>query len=98
MSGAGGPTSGMQCPRLGMEWKSKDKYALYNVVTHEAGHNWFPMLVRSNERVYMWQDEGFNTFINTFSEARRYPERGDQMTRALQARQLIEHVMQRNLD
>ena len=40
------------------------------------------MIVGSNERVYMWQDEGFNTFINTFSEARRYPEKGDQMARA----------------
>ena len=30
----------------------------------------------------MWQDEGFNTFINYFSEARRYPEKGDQMARA----------------
>ncbi|HEX9483383.1 MAG TPA: M1 family aminopeptidase, partial [Gemmatimonadaceae bacterium] len=93
-----GPISGMEYPMLIMESKSNDKYALYNVVTHEAGHNWFPMLVGSNERVYMWQDEGFNTFINTFSEARRYPERGDQMTRALQERQLIEQVMQRNLD
>ncbi len=98
MSAVEGPISGMEYPMLIMESKSNDKYALYNVVTHEAGHNWFPMLVGSNERVYMWQDEGFNTFINTFSEARRYPERGDQMTRALQERQLIEQVMQRNLD
>jgi hypothetical protein len=41
----------------------------------------------------MWQDEGFNTFINTFSEARRYPQNGDQMARALQERTEVELVM-----
>jgi len=56
------------------------------VVTHEIGHNWFPMIVGSNERVHFWQDEGLNTFINLFSEARRYPDRGDQMARAADER------------
>lgn len=37
---------------------------LWNLITHEIGHNWFPMVVGSNERKYMWQDEGLNTFIN----------------------------------
>ena len=40
---------------------------LWGDVTHEIGHNWFPMIVGSNERKYMWQDEGFNTFINEYS-------------------------------
>ncbi|HEV2479660.1 MAG TPA: M1 family metallopeptidase, partial [Puia sp.] len=40
---------------------------LWGDVTHEIGHNWFPMLVGSNERRFMWQDEGLNTFINQFS-------------------------------
>jgi hypothetical protein len=81
-----------------MENKSKDKYDLYNVVTHEIGHMWFPMIVGSNERVHMWQDEGFNTFINTFSEARRYPEKGDQMARALGEREYVEGAMKQNVD
>ena len=72
---------------LAMESRNADKYSLYNVVTHEIGHNWFPMIVGSNERVHFWQDEGVNTFINTFSEARRYPEKGDQMTRAAAERE-----------
>ena len=37
---------------------------LWNVTNHEFGHNWFPMIVGSNERKYPWMDEGFNTFIN----------------------------------
>lgn len=59
---------------LGMEYpgiifclnKIKDK-ELWGDVTHEIGHNWFPMIVGSNERKYMWMDEGFNTFINHYA-------------------------------
>jgi hypothetical protein len=54
--------------------------------------------VGSNERMYMWQDEGFNTFINTFSEARRYPKEGDQMARAAGERGEVEQVMKANQD
>jgi peptidase M1-like protein len=93
-----GPISGMEYPMVAMENKSKDKYDLYNVVTHEIGHMWFPMIVGSNERVHMWQDEGFNTFINTFSEARRYPEKGDQMARALGERDYVTGAMKQNVD
>ena len=77
-----GPISGMEYPMLAMENKSADKYELYNVVTHEIGHMWYPMIVGSNERMHMWQDEGFNTFINYFSEARRYPGEGRLRRRA----------------
>jgi hypothetical protein len=98
MSAVEGPISGMEYPMLVMEAKSEDKYDLYNVVTHEVGHNWFPMIVGSNERVYMWQDEGFDTFINTFSEARRYPEKGDQARRALGERSYVEQAMMANVD
>ena len=93
-----GPISGMEYPMVAMEAKSNDKYELYNVVTHEIGHMWFPMIVGSNERMHMWQDEGFNTFINTFSEARRYPEKGDQMSRAGDERALVTQYMEHNVD
>jgi len=39
----------------------------WGVLDHEFGHTWFPMIVGSNERLYGWMDEGFNTFINTLS-------------------------------
>jgi len=98
ISAVEGPISGMEYPMIAMENKSEDVYDLYNVVTHEIGHMWFPMIVGSNERVYMWQDEGFNTFINTFSEARRYPEKGDQMARAAEERRLVENFMTNGID
>jgi hypothetical protein len=93
-----GPISGMEYPMVAMEAHSDDVFDLYNVVTHEIGHMWFPMIVGSNERTHFWQDEGFNTFINTFSEARRYPQKGDQMARALAERQQIEQLMARGFD
>jgi hypothetical protein len=98
ISAVEGPISGMEYPMLAMETKSRDKPDLYNVVTHEIGHNWFPMIVGSNERVHFWQDEGLNTFINTFSEARRYPQGGDQMARAAEERAQIEATQRLNID
>ena len=98
ISAVEGPISGMEYPMLAMENKSRDKFDLYNVVTHEIGHNWYPMIVGSNERVHLWQDEGLNTFINTFSEARRYPEKGDQLQRSAEERAQIEATQRLNID
>ncbi|MFL5618596.1 MAG: M1 family metallopeptidase, partial [Gemmatimonadaceae bacterium] len=58
ISAVEGPISGMEYPMVAMEAHSDDVFDLYNVVTHEIGHMWFPMIVGSNERVHMWQDEG----------------------------------------
>jgi hypothetical protein len=68
ISAVEGPVSGMEYPMVAMEARGDDLEDLYNVVTHEIGHMWYPMTVGSNERRYAWMDEGFNTFINTFSE------------------------------
>lgn len=60
----GGPVSGMEYPGIVFcDYKSQAG-DLWEVVNHEFGHNWFPMIVGSNERKYAWMDEGFNTFIN----------------------------------
>ena len=99
ISAVEGPISGMEYPMIAMENKSADKYELYNVVTHEIGHMWFPMIVGSNERMHMWQDEGFNTFINYFSEARRYPGEGHvRGARRRTTARLVEQYMQHNAD
>jgi hypothetical protein len=62
-----GNEGGMEYPGIVFcGWKSKGE-SLWGVTDHEFGHNWFPMIVGSNERLYGWMDEGFNTFINTVS-------------------------------
>ena len=62
-----GNEGGMEYPGIVFcGWKSKGT-DLWGVTDHEFGHNWFPMIVGSNERLYGWMDEGFNTFINTIS-------------------------------
>jgi hypothetical protein len=44
-------------------WESKGE-DLWGVTDHEFGHNWFPMIVGSNERLFAWMDEGFNTYFH----------------------------------
>ncbi|MGN6393727.1 MAG: M1 family metallopeptidase [Gemmatimonadales bacterium] len=80
-----GPVSGMEYPMVAMEAPAEDKPDLYNVITHEIGHMWYPMTVGSDERRYAWMDEGFNTFINTFSE-QDYWSRDDSDTRRSEIR------------
>jgi hypothetical protein len=55
--------------------------ALYGVTTHEIGHNWFPMIVNTDEKRYAWMDEGFNSFINYYSVLARYPNDAGQKKR-----------------
>ncbi len=59
-----GVALGMEYPGIIFCLSNYKGSRLWGDVTHEIGHNWFPMIVGSNERKYMWQDEGFNTFIN----------------------------------
>lgn len=58
---------GMEYPGINFcSYKSKGK-SLWGVTDHEFGHNWFPMIVGSNERLFGWMDEGFNEVINYLS-------------------------------
>ncbi len=59
-----GPIEGMEYPMLTFVPNSPNREELQWVVSHEFGHEWFPMVVGSNERLYPWMDEGFNTFID----------------------------------
>lgn len=65
---AGGP-GGMEYPGIVFCGARSAGRSLWGVNDHEFGHTWFPMIVGSNERLYGWMDEGFNTFINTLSTA-----------------------------
>jgi hypothetical protein len=62
-----GNEGGMEYPGIVFcGWESKGDQ-LWGVTDHEFGHIWFPMIVGSNERLFAWMDEGFNTFINSLS-------------------------------
>ncbi len=64
-----GIVGGMEYPGIVFcGYKAKGR-SLWSVNDHEFGHTWFPMIVGSNERLYGWMDEGFNTFINTLTTA-----------------------------
>jgi hypothetical protein len=71
-----GPVGGMEYPMFVMVHYGNpldDPKSIFGTVNHEHGHEWFPMIVGSNERRYAWMDEGFNTYINAFANERRYP-------------------------
>ena len=44
------------------------EHALISVTIHEVGHNWFPMIVASDERKWTWMDEGLNSFLQYYAE------------------------------
>lgn len=50
------------------------KAGMIGTIVHEVGHNWFPMIVSSDERQWMWMDEGLNTFLHQRTMALRYPQ------------------------
>jgi len=59
-----GNEGGMEYPGIVFCHMSSKGESLWGVTDHEFGHTWFPMIVGSNERLFAWMDEGFNTFIN----------------------------------
>ncbi|WP_250434987.1 M1 family metallopeptidase [Hanstruepera flava] len=60
-------------PRNG-KMSDNAKSGMIGTIIHEVGHNWFPMIVSSDERKWMWMDEGLNTFLHQRTVAERYPE------------------------
>jgi hypothetical protein len=54
------------------------KYGMLGVIIHEVGHNFFPMIINSDERQWTWMDEGLNTFVQFLAEQEwdtEYPAR-----------------------
>ncbi len=62
-----GIVGGMEYPGIVFCGVGARGQGLFGVTDHEFGHTWFPMIVGSDERRYAWMDEGFNTFINHYS-------------------------------
>ena len=59
-------------------YSARTKYGMIGVIIHEVGHNYFPMIVNSDERQWTWMDEGLNTFLQYLTEQqweRDYPSR-----------------------
>lgn len=59
-------------------YSEQTKYGMWGVIIHEVGHNFFPMIINSDERQWSWMDEGLNTFVQYLTEQeweRGYPSR-----------------------
>ena len=59
-------------------YSERIKYGMMGVIIHEVGHNFFPMIVNSDERQWTWMDEGLNTFVQYLTEQEwepNYPSR-----------------------
>ena len=67
-----GPIEGMEYPMLTFTPNSPAREDQQWVIAHEFGHEWFPMTVGSNERLYPWMDEGFNSFIDLANAAKYF--------------------------
>ena len=76
-----GPVGGMEYPMISfngprpeldskgnLSYSSRTKHGLITVIIHEVGHNYFPMIVNSDERQWTWMDEGLNTFLQFVAE------------------------------
>jgi hypothetical protein len=77
-----GPVGGMEYPMISFNgprpvkdkktgaitYSKQSKYGLIGVVIHEVGHNYFPMIVNSDERQWTWMDEGLNSFVQYLAE------------------------------
>ncbi|MCU0349804.1 MAG: M1 family metallopeptidase [Flavobacterium sp.] len=50
------------------KYSDRIKYGMLGVIIHEVGHNYFPMIVNSDERQWSWMDEGLNTFLEYLTE------------------------------
>ncbi|MEE2940460.1 MAG: M1 family metallopeptidase [Planctomycetota bacterium] len=82
-----GPVGGMEYPMICFNgprpekdgtYSARSKHGLISVIIHEVGHNWFPMIVNSDERQWTWMDEGLNTFVQFLAESEwqdEYPSR-----------------------
>ncbi len=73
MWSAWGAAGGMEYPMMTFQstyriddketYPVRERNYVIGVVIHEVGHNWFPMIINSDERQWMWMDEGLNSFV-----------------------------------
>ncbi|MEO9969561.1 MAG: M1 family metallopeptidase [Hyphomonadaceae bacterium] len=97
-----GPVGGMEYPMItfngprpvkdddgNLTYSSRTKHGLITVIIHEVGHNYFPMIVNSDERQWTWMDEGINSFLQFVAE-KEWDE--DYPSRSGEARSITEYM------
>lgn len=94
-----GPVGGMEYPMICFNgprpeedgtYSKRIKYGLISVIIHEVGHNYFPMIVNSDERQWTWIDEGINSFLQYLAEKEWEP---DYPSRRGPAKNMIEYMV-----
>ncbi|SFC34096.1 M1 family metallopeptidase [Massilia yuzhufengensis] len=102
-----GPVGGMEYPMISFNgprpvkdkktgeitYSKGTKYGLISVIIHEVGHNYFPMIVNSDERQWTWMDEGLNSFLQFLAEQaweENYPGRRGE------ARDIVDYMRSTN--
>ena len=55
-------------PNADGTYSDRTKFGMMSVIIHEVGHNWFPMIINSDERQWTWMDEGLDTFVQYIAE------------------------------
>lgn len=91
-----GVVAGMEYPQIvfcGVERRGR---SLFGVTDHEFGHEWFPMMVGSDERRHAWMDEGLNTFQNMYSAQAFYGDQAFNLQR--QARGMAQQMQSPHAD
>ncbi|MGX4643683.1 M1 family metallopeptidase [Massilia sp. SYSU DXS3249] len=102
-----GPVGGMEYPMISfngprptkdkktgeLTYPKATKYGLISVIIHEVGHNYYPMIVNSDERQWTWMDEGLNSFLQFLAESaweENYPSRRGE------PRAIVDYMKSRN--
>ena len=62
-------------PRPDGSYSDNVKWGMIGVIVHEVGHNFFPMIINSDERQWAWMDEGLNTFVQHLTQLEWYPDK-----------------------
>ena len=101
-----GPVGGMEYPMITFNgprtdlqddgtrtYSRSEKRFLIGVVIHEIGHNYFPMIVNSDERQWTWMDEGLNTFLQFVAEQKWDP---DYPSRRGEPRDIVDYMKSTN--
>ena len=61
-------------PNADGSYSTEKKWSMIGVIIHEVGHNFFPMIINTDERQWTWMDEGLNSFVEDLTRGENYPD------------------------